>query len=117
VDGLEPRTDVIVDFGIGSLRLRALPVESVRRDPLSSESLLRGIVDLRGHHVPHHLRERGVDFARRFRSGVREDGPTHAFCRACHHGGRSGQTAVAPPVSGSVAAHHQMREVVKSFDD
>ncbi|MEA2542037.1 MAG: hypothetical protein QOH35_3403 [Acidobacteriaceae bacterium] len=26
-----------------------------------------------------------------------------------------GQTAVVPPVSGSLAAHHQMQEVVKEF--
>jgi len=66
-------------------------------------------------HVPHHLRERGVDFARRFRSGVREDGQHMPFVVRANMVVDPGQTAVVPPVSGSVAAHHQMREVVKEF--
>src|SRR5882757_7520820 len=47
-------------------------------------------------HVPHHLRERGVDFARRFGSVVGEDVPTPAFRRCA--------TSLV-----SVAANHRMR--------
>jgi hypothetical protein len=96
VDGLEPRADVIVDFGIGSLRLRALPLESVRRDRF-------------------HAGTTWIMFPIICASAVSIslDGSVRVLVRTAQHL----PFAVVPPVSGSVAANHRLQEVVKEFED